>query len=195
MKILVVGDAESKYLWDFFDEKKLKDVKLIISTGDLNSKFLTYLVTMLNVPLLYVHGNHDTGYLNSPPEGCDNIEDKLIIYKDLRIVGLGGSFRYKPGPFQFTEKEMRKRVKKLRRKLWVNKGFDILVSHAPAYGLGDGQDLCHKGFESLKDLIEKYKPKYFLHGHQHLNYGTQPRIIKYNDTTIINSYQYHIFDY
>lgn len=195
MKILVVGDIESKYLWDYFDKEKLADVDLVISTGDLRSKFLIYLVTMMNVPLYYVHGNHDSSYLQNPPEGCDDIDDKIIKYRDLRIAGLGGSQRYKPGPFQYTEKEMKKRAGKLKRKIWLHKGLDILVSHAPATGLGDGEDLCHKGFDTLKELIDKYQPKYFIHGHQHLNYTQAPRIINYNETTIINSYNYHIFEY
>ena len=66
---------------------------------------------------------------------------------------------------------MQKRISKLRTKMFFNKGFDILVTHSPAFGVGDGDDLCHQGFKAFVDLMDKYKPKYFVHGHQHLQYG------------------------
>lgn len=78
---------------------------------------------------------------------------------------------------------------------WINKGFDILVTHAPAYKLGDGEDICHRGFQCFIDLLEKYSPKYLLHGHQHLSYSRNSRIIQYRDTKIINGYGYYIFEY
>ena len=59
MKILAIADEESRYLWDFYEPGKLKDIDLIISCGDLNPDYLMFLVTLSNVPVLYVHGNHD----------------------------------------------------------------------------------------------------------------------------------------
>ena len=35
MRILVIGDHESKSLWDFYEPSKLEDIDLIISCGDL----------------------------------------------------------------------------------------------------------------------------------------------------------------
>ena len=70
------------------------------------------------------------------------------------------------------------------------------MTHSPAYGLGDGKDLAHRGFQSFIDLLNTYKPKYFIHGHQHLNYGfNQKRIDFYNGTTIINAFNYFIVEY
>lgn len=44
-------------------------------------------------------------------------------------------------------------------------------------------------------LIDKYKPRYHLHGHQHLTYSIgSKRIIQYNDTTIVNTYNYYILE-
>ena len=71
MKILVVSDIESNYIWDFFDKANFEDVDCVISCGDLKASYLSFLVTMLAVPVFYVHGNHDTQYLEKPPEGCD----------------------------------------------------------------------------------------------------------------------------
>lgn len=98
--------------------------------------------------------------------------------------------RYTQGDHQYTEKEMQKRVRKLRFKLFAKRGFDILVTHSPAYQLNDGRDLPHQGFQIFLDLMEKYKPKYFLHGHVHLNYARgQKRYDQYRDTTVVNAFE------
>ena len=98
MKILAISDEESPYLWESNAAQKLKDYDLILSSGDLKSDYLSFLVTMAKCPVLYVHGNHDGHYATRPPEGCDCIEDKLVVYNGMRILGLGGCIRYRPGP-------------------------------------------------------------------------------------------------
>ncbi len=196
MKIMVLADNESKFIWDFFDPEKFKDIDLMISCGDLKADYLSFLATLINAPLCYVHGNHDTRYATQPPGGCNSLEDTLTIVAGLRILGLGGSFSYNQGAYQYSEKEMDKRIRKLKPLLKKYGGFDILVTHAPAFGIGDGDDICHRGFQAFINLIKTYKPSYFLHGHQHLNYGQKAkRIQRMEDTTIINGYEYYIFDY
>ncbi len=59
MKILLVSDQESKFIWEHFDTDRFKDIDFILSSGDLKSEYLSFLVTMVNKPLFYVHGNHD----------------------------------------------------------------------------------------------------------------------------------------
>ena len=98
MKLLLLSDKESEYLWDYYRPGRLDGIDLILSCGDLNSKYLSFLVTMSGKPLLYVHGNHDKTYDRNPPEGCDCVEDRLVTVKGLRILGLGGSVEYSGGP-------------------------------------------------------------------------------------------------
>ena len=93
MKLLLLSDVESQYLWDYYQPGRLDDIDLMLSCGDLNAKYLSFLVTMGRAPLLYVRGNHDRTYEAHPPEGCDCIEDKLVKVNGLRILGLGGSIR------------------------------------------------------------------------------------------------------
>ncbi len=195
MKILAIADEESKYLWEFFDKSKLEGIDLIISCGDLDPYYLSFLATFSTVPVLYVHGNHDK-YKKISPDGCICIEDKIYVHNGVRILGLGGSMRYNKGPNQYTEWQMRQRIAKLKFQLLKNRGFDILVTHAPAYQLNDGRDLPHQGFLSFVKLIEKYRPRFFLHGHVHLSYGrSYKRYDKYLDTHIINAYERCIFEY
>ena len=150
----------------------------------------------LHQRLFYIHGNHDDKYERIPPEGCICIDDKIYVHEGVRILGLGGSMRYKPGEHQYTEWEMRRRVFKLFPKLVWRRGFDILVTHAPAYQLNDARDLPHQGFKIFLQLIEKYHPKFFLHGHVHMSYGRQhKRYDKYMDTYVINAFDRCVFEF
>ena len=45
MKILAIADVESKYLWDYFEKSKLEGIDLIISCGDLDPHYLSFLAT------------------------------------------------------------------------------------------------------------------------------------------------------
>ena len=144
---------------------------------------------MSNCPLLYVRGNHDRGYDMKPPLGCVDIDDRIYDFHGLRILGLGGSMRYHEGGDMYTEQEMAARIKKLRGAITIRNGFDILVTHAPAKGYGDMDDLPHTGFECFNSLIDQYHPKYMLHGHVHKDYGHFVREREHpSGTKIINCY-------
>lgn len=199
MKILVVSDEESKSLWNYYTPDKLEGVELILACGDLKREYLEFLVTMTNVPLYYVAGNHDKRFVENPPEGCICIDDRVVVYKGLRILGLGGSMRYKDGPYMYTEKEMKRRINniKLKGKIKRHKGVDILVTHAAAKGYGDMNDLPHLGFECFNEFLEKYKPKYMLHGHVHSSYtaGKFKRETEHpSGTKIINCFEKYFLE-
>lgn len=188
MKILAVSDEECPALWDYYVPGRLKEYDLIISSGDLKSNYLSFLVTMARCPLLYVHGNHDSHYAERPPEGCDCIDGRVVTYNGVRILGLGGCAWYHPGAHQYSEGEMRRRIRKLRFQIWKAGGVDIVVTHAPPRGVGDMDDNAHRGFECFLELMDKYKPMYLLHGHVHMTYGAdQVRERTYGQTTVINT--------
>ena len=188
MRILTVSDEECPALWDYYVPGRLSGYDLIISCGDLKADYLSFLVTMARCPVLYVHGNPDIGYEKRPPLGCDCIDGKVVVYNGLRILGLGGCRRYHPGAHQYSEKEMRRRIRKLRFTLWRTKGVDLVVTHAPIEGVGDGQDNAHKGFAAFRELLDKYHPQYLVHGHMHLTYGhDKTRQRQYGSTTVINA--------
>lgn len=195
MKILTVSDETCAALYDYYMPGRLAEYDLIISCGDLNPKYLSFLVTMARCPLLYVHGNHDGCYSRTPPEGCDSIDGHIVVYNGLRILGLGGSRKYRPGPHQYTEDEMRRRIAKLRWKLRRLGGVDMVVTHAAPAGLGDAEDPAHWGFESLKELLDEYSPRYLVHGHVHMAYGHDiPREISYKDSTVVNACERYTID-
>ena len=196
LKVLVVSDHESEYIWDYFDRKVFSGVDLMISCGDLKSEYLSFLVTMIPVPLIYVRGNHDSRYRQKPPEGCIDLEEKPFEFRGVRFLGFGGCKSTKDADNNYTEREMARRVKRATLPLVVRrKTVDVLVTHAPAEGLGDGDDRYHEGFAAFRQLIDRFEPRYHLHGHQHLTYNIgAKRVIQYNSTTIVNGYNYCILD-
>ena len=192
MKILVVTDEEYPAFYESYQPGRLDGYDLIISCGDLKASYLTFLSDMSHCPVLYVHGNHDTAYRKCPPGGCDCIDDKVVVYNGVRILGLGGCRWYHPGEYQVTERAMRRRIRKLRFPLWRARGIDLVVTHAPPEGVGDAEDPAHRGFAALRALLEKYHPAYLLHGHVHLSYGAdKTREREYAGTRVINCYQHY----
>ena len=190
MKILTLSDEECPALWDYYLPGRLDGYDLILSCGDLSPKYLSFLVTMAKCPVLYVHGNHDGRYQYEPPEGCDCIDGHIVTYNGVRILGLGGCRRYHPGPHQYTDAQMRLRIARLRWRLWRMGGVDIVVTHAAPEGLGDDEDKAHWGFPALRELIERYHPKFLVHGHVHMSYGHNiPRELDHCGTKIINAYE------
>ncbi len=197
MKILVVSDAISSALYDQFDSDRFRGIEMVISCGDLPADYMEFIVSMLNVPCYYVPGNHDTSFLDRAPPGWIPLDDQLVTHSGVTMIGLGGSQRYRPGrAYQYTEAEMRRRLLRLKPSIWMKrKPIDIIVTHAPPYGLGDLEELSHRGFKVFLEIITAYKPKYFFHGHVHLNYSQHPRTLVHDCTRVINGYQHYVLDY
>ncbi len=195
MRVLLVADEESPYLWDYYKPGRLDGIDLILSCGDLKQEYLEFLVTMSGRPLYYVHGNHDKGYAEFPPEGCDCLEDTVVDIGGLRIAGLGGCARYNLGPYQYTEAEMARRAHRLDRKIKKLGGLDILIAHAPPKGYGDAPDNAHRGFPAFLYLMERWHPRFLIHGHVHPSYGSgQPRQVRCGETTVFNCVGWHLLE-
>ena len=196
MKILAIADEEYPGFYEHYTPGTFSGYDLILACGDLKKRYLEFIVTLAPCPVLYVRGNHDESYKTMPPEGCICIEDQIYVHNGIRIMGLGGCYKYKDGMNFYTEKEMKKRLGKLKFELWRHKGIDILLTHAPAYQLNDMEHLTHRGFEVFREIMEKYRPKYFIHGHVHKNYGRNiPQKCSYEDTTVINACSYCVIEY
>jgi len=195
MKILAIADEELMAFWDYYVPGRLREYDLILSSGDLKAAYLSFIVTMARAPVMFVHGNHDTGYDVTEPEGCDSIDGKIVEYKGLRILGLGGCMWYRPAAHQYSEKQMRRRIRKLRWEIAKYGGVDIVVTHAPPKGVGDDEDRAHQGFECFLELIDRYRPRYLLHGHVHKSYGMSfVREREYHGTAVINVCEKYVLE-
>ncbi len=195
MKILSVSDAVEPFLYDRFDPSRFGGFDLILACGDLPPEYLSFLVTQFNVPLYYVKGNHDIRSNGYDPDGCMDLDNKLIVHQGLRIMGLEGCHWYNGKAHQYTERQMRKKIRNLWYPFWRHKGVDIVITHAPPRHINDGEDQCHRGFESFRRLIHKYHPQYFIHGHMHFNYIADPqRITVIDQTKVVNTYGHFLFE-
>lgn len=197
MRILALSDEPSKRLWSDLCRDSLTGVDLILSAGDLPAKYLSFLTCFTNAPIVYVHGNHDDRYDREPPEGCLCAEGKILMACGVRILGLGGSLRYRPdGKNMYSEKEMAARIAALRWQLRSTGGFDIFLAHAPIRGLGDQEDPCHRGFECFGPLLDRYRPAVMVHGHIHQSYSATHfrRQRDWNGIPVINASTAYAFD-
>ena len=147
------------------------------------------------MPLFYVAGNHDLRYVQRPPTGCINLHARFENYGGLKMLGLEGSRWYNGGRFQYTEAQMRRIIFRLWPTLWWSKRIDIIVTHAPPRFIHDAEDLCHRGFKSYRRLIDKFAPRYFIHGHIHAEFeDNSQRMTVVNQTKVINSYGHVLFE-
>ena len=99
------------------------------------------------------------------------------------------------GIIKETEAAMRRRIAKLRPKVRRLGGVDLLLTHAPARGLNDGEDLPHRGFECFNAFLDEWQPRWFVHGHIHLFYDYKlPRVCQRGETTVINATERYTFE-
>lgn len=218
MRILAVADEVHEPLYSA--AARPTGIDLALACGDLPFEYLEFLVTVLNVPLAYVPGNHDPAlkaraipttdytrpffwtYVEPPerpgPEGCINLDGKIMDLAGLRIAGLGGSRRYREGPNQYTEAQMRYRAWRLllknhRGAFWNHPPVDVLLTHAPPRAAGDGDDPAHRGFETFHDLVARLSPRLLLHGHIH-PYGLPQHEHTIGETRVINVVPYKVIE-
>ena len=195
MKVLSVSDRIEPILYNEQAPRRFEGVQLILACGDLPPEYLTFLRNVFNVPLYYVAGNHDIRYAQRPPAGCINLHGRFEKIHGLKMVGLEGSRWYNGGRYQYTEAQMRRIIYRLWPTLWWQGRMDLILTHAPPRFIHDAEDLCHRGFHSYRRLIDRFSPRYFIHGHIHQEFGEQAeRITRIDQTKVINSYGYVFFE-
>jgi Icc-related predicted phosphoesterase len=203
MRVLTVSDKVEK---PFFKEDLLREkclgVRLILACGDLPSYYLEYLLNSLNVPLYYVPGNHDEElHLKKKPfaSGCESIDERVIAFKGWLLGGLGGAFHYRNGKYLYTEKQMQRKVRRMIPRMALNKikykrYLDILITHAPPFGIHDEQTLAHRGFKEFLKFMKRYRPAYLIHGHTAPDAENEMATSHYLSTRIMNTNNYRILD-
>jgi Icc-related predicted phosphoesterase len=198
MKILALSDQVVPLIYSEAVRERFADVELIVGCGDLPVYYLEYVVTQLNVPLVFVPGNHDPDALNV--SGGISVDGKLVQINGTVVVGLGGSRRYKPkGKHQYTEAEMSWRsarllLKSLPTRLIKGRWVDLLITHAPPQGVHDASDLAHQGFAVFHHFVRTLRPSMMLHGHSHVIRNLDETRSQLYSCEIINVYPYQVVD-
>jgi calcineurin-like phosphoesterase family protein len=215
VRVLAVADEVDEVLWH--DPGSLVGVHLIAACGDLPFEYLRRLMDALDVPLVFVPGNHDpdvTGYREARsgllvraglpaeppwPPGAVNADGCIVDVAGFRVGGLGGSVRYSAGPNQYTQRQQRHRARRLARRArarrWRDgRRVDLLLTHAPPRGAGDADDLAHRGFTAFHELVARLEPPLLLHGHIHPTGLSTPPSVTLGRTVVRNVVGRHVLD-
>src|SRR5215470_6475735 len=114
VRVLAVSDETSEELLATPD--LVRSARLILACGDLPFGYLDALMNALEIPLVFVPGNHDpdvSGYRSSRagltlraglparapwPDGAINADGRIVDVAGLCLAGLGGCLRYSEGP-------------------------------------------------------------------------------------------------
>lgn len=200
-KLLCLSDVEVASVYSPRIRERFPGLDAVISCGDLPWNYLEFVISMLDLPLYYVQGNHvfdvvdGEGEVRHHPYGAINLH-RQVIYDpklDLILAGIEGSLRYNRRNFQYTQRQMWQMVVSLVPKLMLNKMrygryLDIFVTHAAPTGIHDEDDPAHQGVDAFLWLIENFSPKVHLHGHIHLYNPLKARETMHGNTRVINCY-------
>src|ERR1700691_2801203 len=217
VRVLAVSDEVDGAI--VADPGPVRGADLIVACGDLPFEYLGSLMNALDVPLVFVPGNHDpdlSGYRSSRagltlragmpvrapwPDGAVNADGHVVDAAGLRLAGLGGCLRYRDGPNQYTDRQQARRALALRaaarwRRQRDGRGVDVLLTHAPPRGVGDGDDPPHRGFTALLSLTAVLRPAALLHGHVHpvRAYGAQAESGRIGRTVVCNVTGWHVLE-
>lgn len=201
MKILAVSDVKLAVLSTCAIRERFQNISLIVSCGDLPFDYLELIADCLYAPVYYVFGNHQP-YLESNEgirfklDGGIDLGDRCVRDSSgLILAGLDGCLRYDYGRHQYSQAEMWQKVINLIPQFYVNKirygrYLDVLVTHAPPWGINDRSDLPHQGFKAFRWLIKTFQPMLHLHGHVHLYRQNEEFQTRYLRTCVMNTYGY-----
>lgn len=207
MKLLAVSDTVLPQLYDPEVRTRHPDIDMLVGCGDLPYYYLDFLISAMDVPLVYVLGNHDSdrqytsdrGTIEGVQGGID-VHGRTVTVNGVIFGGLQGSMRYHPNkPLMYTENEMRYEAARFMPRLVWNRArygraIDVLITHSPPYGIHDAEDLPHTGFKVFLQLLRQFKPRYMLHGHLHRYRPNKRYITRYHETTIINVYPRYMLE-
>ncbi len=202
VRIFAICDEVDRRLYSPNLEARRGKYDLLLSCGDLPAYYIDYVASMLAVPVLGIHGNHDGSLARNQDaegKGADwgmvELHGRVVKEQGLLIGGFDGSLRYNHGSYQFSQAGMRGQVYGMIPQLLLNRArygryLDILITHAPARHVHDQEDLPHQGFEIFRWFLRTFKPRYHLHGHIHIYNNKTITRTRFHETDVLNVYPY-----
>lgn len=164
ISLLIISDThgtldENK----FCDYIKNKKYDACIMLGDHYNRDIEIIVRNIEKTKLYgLKGNHDYDYLSD--YDIPDINGKILTINGIKILGMEGSFKYKPVDFpSFTQEGS---INFLTDKEKV----DILISHDKKFDYQKMKDPAHQGLIGITDYLFKNKIPVHIHGHIHEPY-------------------------
>jgi Icc-related predicted phosphoesterase len=164
IKILFIADTHGmlRYEQELIDYiSYLKNYDCCILLGDHSANDLEIIKSIIPQNKLYgVLGNHD-GWNLYRNNGIEDINGKVIKIKEIKIAGIGGSFKYKESNdyAMYTHEESIGIADKMEN-------ADILISHDKPYTKEEYGE-SHDGLKGITYYIYKNGVPLHIHGHIH----------------------------
>ncbi len=185
IKMIVISDTHNclneEQFKKFVEQHKSYDICLLL--GDHHSNDISIILKYIDNSKIYgLLGNHDHNYLEE--HNINNLNGKIININGTTILGIQGSFKYKPSNFpSFTQRESI---------LFLNDkpSVDILVSHDNSFDSNMSRNPAHQGLFGITYYLFKNKVPYHIHGHIHHPYKKE----LLNGTKEISVYMYEYIE-
>lgn len=162
--LLLIADTHGTLDEDSFRQYiSNQQYDICIMLGDHYDRDINIILKYVDKSKIYgIKGNHDYDYLSE--YDIPNINGRIIEVNQLKILGMEGSFKYKPVDFpSFTQEES---IAFLENKPKV----DILVTHDKKFDIEKLKDPAHQGLIGITNYIYKNKIPVHIHGHIHEPY-------------------------
>ena len=167
VSLLIISDTHGTLNENSFrNYLKNKYYDVCIMLGDHYNRDIEIIVRNIDKSKLYgIKGNHDYDYLQD--YDIPNINGQIININGIKILGMEGSFKYKPVDFpSFTHDES---IAFLENKEKV----DILVTHDKKFDPEKLRDPAHQGLIGITNYIYKNRVSIHIHAHIHEPYKKQ----------------------
>lgn len=185
IKIIVITDTHNTLKEDEFRNFILNsgDYDVCLLLGDFGSNDLPIILRYIDREKIYaLLGNHDYNYIKEYE--LNNLNGNIININGVKLLGIQGSFKYKPSDFpSFSQKES---ILFLKDKPDV----DILVSHDIRFNSMAERDPAHQGMFGITYYLFKNRVPYHIHGHIHNPYKKD----MINGTREISSFMYEYIE-
>ncbi len=134
----------------------------MLACGDIGDQAILKVADAYTPDAVYaVRGNHDT--LKPFPSGVVDLHLKVVTFRGLRFGGFAGSWRYKPeGHFLYRQEDVDAAMADFPP-------VDVFIAHNAPAGIHEADAHVHQGFRAFNGYIERAKPRYFIHGHHHVD--------------------------
>jgi len=171
MKTILISDDDL-----LVGKLEIEDCDLLICLGDLWDQTLARAATLYKPKhALGLRGNHDRPGPFPPP--FQDLHLNVVELEGISFGGFCGSWKYKPVGHHLYEQE------EVSMMLEGFPSVDVFVAHNSPRGVHEQDDDVHQGFVAFGDYIERVQPRYFLHGHQHVD-----RVTTIGTTKVVGVY-------
>ncbi len=162
MKILHISDTHGLHK----RLNNLPDADIIVHSGDFTingtvSEALNFMNWFCDLPYehkIFIAGNHDFCLYGAEIGG---LERNCHYLKHSGISIDGAHFYGIPMFIQESVQEFEKNVRQ------IPKDTDVLITHAPPYGILDSDGMCNYGSQEILSIISDIRPRFHLFGHIH----------------------------